>query len=286
LRRLPESIPDLVTDQFDTLGSAADGCEVIVGANAHQYAVPSIAEHLDIRCVKAVYARVALPTPDLAPPPAPGGAADAATRASIVKPWCQTRRMWNERALEQINQSRERRGVAPIDDVLDVQPAAQQAVAAGGALARAGTPSRFGAKTDALPNARRSPSMPNLPSSNPSQFIQGAPVLLVPDVVTTATFYRDVLGFTLDFGDDDYSVVWRDNSAIHFAKDSGSPAGVRLFQWVRDVDAYYAEILTRGAKVESAPEDRPYGIRDFSLRDVNGIVVIFGQDIDEPMALT
>ena len=60
--------------------------------------------------------------------------------------------------------------------------------------------------------------MPNLPSSNPSQFIQGAPVLQVPDVAASATFYRDVLGFTWDFGDDDYAVVWRDNSAIHLAK--------------------------------------------------------------------
>ncbi len=49
--------------------------------------------------------------------------------------------------------------------------------------------------------------MPNLPSSNPKQFIQGAPALHVPDVKATATFYRDVLGFNWDFGDDDYSIL-------------------------------------------------------------------------------
>ena len=38
LRRLRESMPDLITDQFETIGAAADGCDVIVGANAHQYA--------------------------------------------------------------------------------------------------------------------------------------------------------------------------------------------------------------------------------------------------------
>ena len=43
--------------------------------------------------------------------------------------------------------------------------------------------------------------MPALPSSDPKQFVQGAPVLHVPDVKATATFYRDVLGFTWDFGD-------------------------------------------------------------------------------------
>ena len=33
--------------------------------------------------------------------------------------------------------------------------------------------------------------MPNLPSANPDQFIQGAPVLHVLDVEATATYYRD-----------------------------------------------------------------------------------------------
>ena len=41
--------------------------------------------------------------------------------------------------------------------------------------------------------------MPALPSSNPAQFVQGAPVLHVADVEATAAFYRDVLGFTWDF---------------------------------------------------------------------------------------
>ena len=59
--------------------------------------------------------------------------------------------------------------------------------------------------------------MPALPSSNPTQFVQCAPVLHVADVFATAAFYRDVLGFTWDFGDDAYAVVWRDNSAIHSA---------------------------------------------------------------------
>src|SRR5256886_2876315 len=49
--------------------------------------------------------------------------------------------------------------------------------------------------------------MPAPPSSDPKQFVQGAPVLHVPDVAATAAFYRDVLGFTSDFGDDRYAVV-------------------------------------------------------------------------------
>jgi len=123
--------------------------------------------------------------------------------------------------------------------------------------------------------------MPEVPSSNPKQFVQGAPVLHVPDVPGTATFYRDVLGFTWDFGDDTYAVVWRDNSAIHFVKDDASPTGIHLFQWVKDVDAYYKEVVDRGARVSREPTNQSYGIRDFGLSDVNGVRIVFGQDIED-----
>jgi len=119
--------------------------------------------------------------------------------------------------------------------------------------------------------------MPALPSSSPAQFVQGAPVLHVADVEATAAFYRDVPGFTPDFGDERYAVVWRDNSAIHFVRDSGHPSGVHLFQWVKDVDAYHREIVRRGAVVAMEPTDQPYGIREFVIRDVNGVAIVFAR---------
>jgi predicted enzyme related to lactoylglutathione lyase len=122
--------------------------------------------------------------------------------------------------------------------------------------------------------------MPALPTSHPAQFVQGAPVLHVPDVTAATAFYRDRLGFTCDFGDDRYAVVWRDNSAIHFVRDATAPRGVHLFQWVRDVDAYHAEIVGRGTAVTSPPADQPHGIREFTVEDLNGLRIIFGSDID------
>ena len=122
--------------------------------------------------------------------------------------------------------------------------------------------------------------MPALPSSNPAQFVQGAPVLHVPDVSATAAFYRDLLGFTWDFGDESYAVVWRDNSAIHFVRDEEGQRGVHLFQWVKNVDAYYREIVDRGAKVAAEQADQPYGLREFAVRDINGVRIVFGQDIE------
>ena len=122
--------------------------------------------------------------------------------------------------------------------------------------------------------------MPDLPKSNPDQFVQCAPVISVPDVKLTASYYRDVLGFLWDFGDENYSVVWRDNAAIHFVKGDNVPVGLHLFQWVQDVDRYFEELMTRGVKTETRPEDQAHGLREFKLTDVNGIDLIFGQDID------
>ena len=122
--------------------------------------------------------------------------------------------------------------------------------------------------------------MPNLPRSKPAQFVQGAPVLAVPDVGSTAAYYRDVLGFTWDFGDENYSVVWRDNSAVHLVKGGSTPSGVRLFQWVQDVDALFRELQDRGVQTDTQPEDQPYGLREFRMTDLNGIELIFSQDID------
>lgn len=122
--------------------------------------------------------------------------------------------------------------------------------------------------------------MPDHPTSDPAQFIQGCPVLHVGDVAGMAGYFRDVLGFRLDFGDDNYAVVWRDNSAVHFQKGDSEPCNVHLFQWVCDVEAYYAKVLARKAKITRTLENTPYGLREFAIRLPNGLSIVFAQDID------
>ena len=124
--------------------------------------------------------------------------------------------------------------------------------------------------------------MPDVPTSNPEQFCQGAPLLLVPDVRATADFYRGVLGFKSDpgAGTPEYSVVWRDNAAVHLAYGEQAPTGVRIFFWVKDVNTLYEEIVQRGAAVAVPIGTRPYGVRDFAIPDPNGVMVVCGQDWD------
>ena len=124
--------------------------------------------------------------------------------------------------------------------------------------------------------------MPDFPTNNPEQFYQGAPLLLIPDVPAAADFYGRILGFKADPGAEtpDYRVLWRDNAAVHLAKGEHAPTGVRIFFWVKDVNALYAEVISRGAAIAVPIETRPYGIRDFTIRDLNGVELVFGQDWD------
>ena len=61
---------------------------------------------------------------------------------------------------------------------------------------------------------------------------------------------------------------------------SHAPTGVRIFFWVRDVNALYEEVVSRGVAIEVPIETRPYRVRDFSIRDPNGVEVVLGQDWD------
>ncbi|HVZ38703.1 MAG TPA: glycosyltransferase [Candidatus Kapabacteria bacterium] len=112
----PAVIPDLITDQFEVIGAAAVGCDLIVGGGAHQYAARSIAELRGIPSVIAVYAPASLPSPDLAPP---GEPAEQKEPEAHLRMWQDARRSWNERSLQRVNANRARLGLAPVNDVID-----------------------------------------------------------------------------------------------------------------------------------------------------------------------
>jgi vancomycin aglycone glucosyltransferase len=117
LCRMRETMPDLITDQFDAVGSAATGCDVLVGAGGHQYAAPSIAEVHGVAYVNAVYAPVALPSADHPPPPALGQVWELGQPADNQQRWLDNAKVWNDRSLERVNTNRVRLGLERVDDV-------------------------------------------------------------------------------------------------------------------------------------------------------------------------
>ncbi len=119
-----------------------------------------------------------------------------------------------------------------------------------------------------------------------------APYFLVDDVVASANFYRDKLGFH-------YERFWGDPPAFCMVKRSGivimlsqfprtasmrpnrlaDPNGEAwdAYVWVDDVEELYREFKGNAVKVTREICDQPYGNRDFDVEDCNGYRLCFGQ---------
>jgi uncharacterized glyoxalase superfamily protein PhnB len=114
---------------------------------------------------------------------------------------------------------------------------------------------------------------------------EAAVVLTVRDVVAGAKHYRDVLGFSVafEYGEPpSYIGVCRDDVTVHLAsatitEHAAGHGDLAIF--CEGVDAIHAELMARGANVLGSPEDRDYGMRDFSVVDPDGNRLTFGQAI-------
>ena len=119
---------------------------------------------------------------------------------------------------------------------------------------------------------------------------------IVPDVVKAAEYYRDVLGFRIlgYFLDPPvFAMVARDGVEMHFGKaDEGqapSPnlqrrheIGIDAYIWVNDVDALYAELKARGAKIIDTPVKRVYNCYEMTVEDNFGFRLVFSGDFQNP----
>jgi ribosomal-protein-alanine N-acetyltransferase len=109
------------------------------------------------------------------------------------------------------------------------------------------------------------------------------PILAVPDVQRAAEYYRDTLGFTIEFlygmppthaglarGD------WTFPAArLQLTQDEAAPA--RLFFFIgANIDLLEAELRGKDVAFASPIEDKPWGMREFTIRDLNGCLLRFG----------
>jgi catechol 2,3-dioxygenase-like lactoylglutathione lyase family enzyme len=110
-----------------------------------------------------------------------------------------------------------------------------------------------------------------------------ATLFIVQDALRSVEHYRDVLGFRVDFTYGDptfYAGVERDNVAIHLQAASETkrqPGHGAINVFVTGVDALYQELKSKGARTTEEPADRPYGMRDFCINDLDGNELCFGE---------
>jgi len=112
-----QMIEGTVATQFATIGQAAQGCDVIIGATALQIAAPSIAEKMGIPYVFASYCPAVLPSARHAPPVLGWLGDKPVTMSDYSELWAKDAERWNGMWLPLLNANRATIGLAPVDDV-------------------------------------------------------------------------------------------------------------------------------------------------------------------------
>jgi uncharacterized glyoxalase superfamily protein PhnB len=106
------------------------------------------------------------------------------------------------------------------------------------------------------------------------------PMLQTNDMMGTRSWYEQVLGFRCVAAQGDgWCRLERDDIAIMFMRIDhlGPPhATATQYIYVDDVDALWNSIRQR-CTAEWGPEEMPYGLREFAVRDPNGYLLSFGQ---------
>ena len=123
--------------------------------------------------------------------------------------------------------------------------------------------------------------------ATPTAVYELHPVLPVNDVDETLAFYRDTLGFTLNFASGEPAtygnVSWREwtttGANIDFRlADDDTPIGFAGSLYItigEGIDALFERYRERGVNIEMEPVDQLYGRREFIILDCNGYRLIF-----------
>lgn len=129
--------------------------------------------------------------------------------------------------------------------------------------------------------------------SDDANAVRVAPILGFRDVRKAADYYRDTFGFSYDprtgildgVGDERavYAIVRRGGVEIHLQirrREHMSRERESIesdaYVFVSDVESLYADLQRRGAKIYRPLQDEPYGLRDFTVEDLEGHRLAFG----------
>jgi catechol 2,3-dioxygenase-like lactoylglutathione lyase family enzyme len=103
--------------------------------------------------------------------------------------------------------------------------------------------------------------------------------LVVSDVRAAAEFYTTKLGFWTAFMEGDpptFTGVNLGHVQIFLEQGTPSPTGCSVYFVVGNADELYDFQKSKGVEIVDPPEDRPYELRDYGVRDLHGYHLRFG----------
>jgi catechol 2,3-dioxygenase-like lactoylglutathione lyase family enzyme len=113
------------------------------------------------------------------------------------------------------------------------------------------------------------------------------PSILADDIPAAVDFYVRKLGFTeaFTFGDPPTMAgVNLGEVQVFLEKGKPNPAGSAVYFIVGDADELHDFQQAGGVTIVVPPDDRRYGLRDYSVRDLNGYYLTFGHRLPGSMA--
>lgn len=99
------------------------------------------------------------------------------------------------------------------------------------------------------------------------------PILNVRDVPAAIAYYRDKLGFRLDWAWGDppgFASIDRGSARIFLCQGAQGGPGMWLCIDVEDVDALHREYQASGAIIRQPPTNFPWGMREMNVEDIDG----------------
>jgi catechol 2,3-dioxygenase-like lactoylglutathione lyase family enzyme len=121
-------------------------------------------------------------------------------------------------------------------------------------------------------------------STHDSELSAPRPILNVASFRDSQRYYRDALGFHVDWehGDPpDFGAVSRGDSVLFLCQGCRSAPGAWTMMFTRNVDRLHAEFVRRHAIIKMPPTNMPWGLREIHVADLDGNVMRFGSAIDE-----
>jgi len=114
-----------------------------------------------------------------------------------------------------------------------------------------------------------------------------APILLVKDIVASADYFQNCVGFKCELYNDppSFGICERDAIRIMLAQ-CGNPTPPHwrvvdkmwnAYFWVDDADTLYQELSAKGATIDYTLYNTPWGTREFGIQDLDDHDIAFGQ---------
>ena len=107
--------------------------------------------------------------------------------------------------------------------------------------------------------------------------------IFVQEYDATVDFYAGKLGFTVEERTERATMLRAGDFRllVHVGGPPAAPPDLAMHMhlWVDDVDAYHRQLVERGVDVAEAPQNRPWGLRTFHVKDPNGYEWEFTQEI-------